>query len=184
MFSPLSLYAFIILLFVLLSSFYSSHSFQSKCVPILLYLIFSGCIVDSNSDHTRAVNLDIKVFSSLDGLDWGVGWLKKLMTQGGGAERWPARSVDKCGIVVAHPDYGTDTFKSRWSTSPFKNWVGRTLFLPALSQYIRVCHWSKDQRNTNDSGKKWSEDNGKPPEFKAFYSQALFPWDGFEVHYL
>ena len=73
----LSLYAFIILLFVLLSSFYSSHSFQSKCIPIVLYLIFSGCIVDSNSDHTRAVNLDIKVFSSLDGLDCGLkfGWI-------------------------------------------------------------------------------------------------------------
>ena len=54
----------------------------------------------------------IKVFGSLDGLDRGVGWLKKLMREGGGAERWPARSEDKCHIVAA-PDYGTDIFNSR-----------------------------------------------------------------------
>ena len=41
------------------------------------------------------------------------------MTQGGGAERWLVRSRDKCDIVAA-ADYGTDMFKTRWSTSPLQ----------------------------------------------------------------
>ena len=37
--------------------------------------------------------------------------VKKLMREGGGAERWLARSEDKCHIVAA-PDYGTDILNS------------------------------------------------------------------------
>ena len=70
----------------------------------VLCIIFIGCIL-----MVQEYLLGIKVFNSLDGLGGG---LKKLMTQGGGAERWPARSEDKCDIV-AHPDYGTDIFNSQ-----------------------------------------------------------------------